>query len=127
MVGLMSRVLVIEDERGILGLIEAALVRSGHCVETAVDGCEGMAAFDRGDFDVVITDCVMPEAAGGDVLRHIRSSRRRPVPVIGMSGTPDLLRREDGFDAVLVKPFPLSRLLVAVSDVCAGDVAEAAA
>jgi len=122
----MSRVLVIEDERGILGLIEAALVRSGHDVETAVDGREGMAAFDRGDFDVVITDCVMPEADGEDVLRHIRNNRRRAVPVIGMSGTPDLLR-EDGFDAVLVKPFPLSRLLNAVSAVCPGDVAEAAA
>ena len=103
----MGKVLVIEDEKGILGLIEAALVRSGHRVETALDGREGMSKFDRGDFDVVITDYLMPEASGEDVLHHIRRSSRRRTPIIGMSGTPWLLQGT-GFDAVLAKPFPVA-------------------
>jgi DNA-binding response OmpR family regulator len=106
----MGKVLVIEDEKGILGLIEAALLRSGYRVETALDGREGMTKFDRGEFDVVITDCLMPEASGQDVLQHIRNSARRRTPIIGMSGTPWLLHGA-GFDAVLAKPFPLHRLL----------------
>jgi DNA-binding response OmpR family regulator len=122
----MGTVLVIEDEKGILGLIEAALVRSGHDVETALDGREGIAKFDRGAFDVVITDCVMPEAGGADVLYHIRRSTRRLVPIIGMSGTPWMLQGT-GFDAVLLKPFPLSRLLEVVRSVSAGSPSKAAA
>jgi DNA-binding response OmpR family regulator len=109
----MGAVLVIEDEKGILGLIEAALVRSGYRVETALDGREGISKFDRGEFDVVITDCLMPEASGEEVLRHIRRSARRRTPIVGMSGTPWLLQGT-GFDAVLAKPFPLHRLLETV-------------
>jgi DNA-binding response OmpR family regulator len=124
--GYMGKVLVIEDEKGILGLIEAALVRSGHRVETALDGREGMSKFDRGDFDVVITDFLMPEASGEDVLHHIRRSSRRRTPIIGMSGTPWLLQGT-GFDAVLAKPFPLPRLLDMVRNLPPERVSEAAA
>ena len=45
----MGSVLVIEDERGILGLIEAVLTRFGHRVETALDGQEGIRKYDRGN------------------------------------------------------------------------------
>lgn len=106
----MQTILVIEDEKGILGVIEAALVRGGYSVLTASDGREGIAAFDRADVDVVITDCIMPHVGGRDVLNHIRGSKRRSTPVIGISGTPWMLQ-DPGFDAVLVKPFPLGRLL----------------
>ncbi len=109
----MGSILVIEDEKGILGLIEAALVRFGHRVETAQDGKEGIQKFDRGSFDMVITDCVMPEVNGEGVLQHIRSSSRHRTPIIGMSGTPWLLQGT-GFDLVLAKPFPLNKLVDSV-------------
>jgi DNA-binding response OmpR family regulator len=106
----MGSILVIEDERGILGLIEAALTRFGHQVETAEDGKEGIRKFDRGRFDMVITDYVMPEMNGEGVLEHIRRSSRHRTPIIGMSGTPWLLHGA-GFDLVLAKPFPLNQLV----------------
>ena len=109
----MGSILVIEDEKGILGLIEAALTRFGHRVETAADGKEGIRKFDRGSFDMVITDYVMPEVDGEGVLDHIRRSSRHRTPIIGMSGTPWLLQGAD-FDLVLAKPFPLNKLVESV-------------
>lgn len=106
----MSSILVIEDERGISGLIEAALTRHGHRVETAGDGREGVQKFEAGRFDLVITDVLMPEMDGLEVLQHIRSALRRRTPVIGMSGTPWLLNQAE-FDRVLAKPFSLQKLL----------------
>lgn len=109
----MGSILVIEDEKGILGLIEAALTRFGHKVETAEDGKEGIRKFDRGSFDMVVTDYVMPEVNGEGVLDHIRRSSRHRTPIIGMSGTPWLLQGA-GFDLVLAKPFPLNKLVESV-------------
>jgi DNA-binding response OmpR family regulator len=82
-------------------------------VETALDGKEGIRKFDRGSFDMVITDYVMPEVNGQAVLQHIRNSSRHRTPIIGMSGTPWLLQGT-GFDLVLAKPFPLSKLVDSV-------------
>lgn len=109
----MGSILVIEDEKGILGLIEAALTRFGYKVETAQDGKEGIRKFDCGSFDMVITDYVMPEVNGEGVLDHIRRSSRRRTRIIGMSGTPWLLQGA-GFDLVLAKPFPLNKLVESV-------------
>jgi len=116
----MGSILVIEDEKGILGLIEAALIRFGHQVETAEDGKEGIRKFDRGRFDMVITDIVMPEVNGEGVLDHIRRSSRRRTPIIGMSGTPWLLQGT-GFDLVLAKPFPLTKLVESVKRLSRAD------
>jgi DNA-binding response OmpR family regulator len=123
----MSSILVIEDEKGILGLIEAALSRHGHCVDTAADGKEGIQKFDDGHFDMVITDLVMPDVGGLGVLQHIRGSSRHRVPIIGMSGTPWLMNGSD-FDMVLAKPFALQKLVDSVSNLAgAFNVSEAAA
>lgn len=115
----MGSVLVIEDERGVLGLIEEVLTRFGHRVATAPDGREGIRKYDRGSFDVVITDYRMPELNGRGVLQHIRRSGRRRTPIVGMSGTPWLLQ-DAGFDLVLSKPFPLKQLVEAVQHLCVG-------
>jgi DNA-binding response OmpR family regulator len=106
----MSSILVIDDEKGILGLIKMVLTYVGHRVETAQDGKEGIRKFDGCSFDVVITDYVMPEVNGKGVLQHIRRSSRHCTPVIGISGTPWLLQ-DAGFDLVLAKPFGLNQLV----------------
>jgi DNA-binding response OmpR family regulator len=119
----MSAILVIEDDDGILDLIEAALKHFGHAVVTARDGRDGISKFDRGEFDLVITDLRMPEIDGLGVAQYIRGSSRRRVPIIGMSGTPWLMQSAD-FDRVLSKPFPLEKL---VQSVAAVDVTQAMA
>lgn len=109
----MCTILVIDDEKGILRVIEEALTKFGHEVEIAADGSEGIRKFDDGSYDVVITDLRMPGIDGKGVVKHIRNSRRNSVPVIGISGTPWLIQ-DMGFDAVLPKPFPLQELVDSV-------------
>ena len=110
----MCSILVIDDEKGILRVLREALMRSGHRVEIAEDGYEGIQKFDGGGFDIVITDMRMPGLDGESVVRHIRRSSRKAIPVIGISGTPWLLK-ENSFDLVLPKPFPLQELIDSVS------------
>jgi CheY-like chemotaxis protein len=109
----MCTILVIDDEKGILRVIEEALTKFGHDVEIAADGYEGIQKFDDGSYDVVITDLRMPGLDGQGVVEHIRNSRKNAVPVIGISGTPWLIQ-DLGFDAVLPKPFPLQDLVESV-------------
>lgn len=111
----MHTILVIDDEKMVLEVVERALTQAGFNVETALAGKEGIHKFDNGGVDLVITDIRMSGIDGSDVFRHIRNSDRQFTPVIGMSGTPWLLENS-GFDAVLPKPFTLQSLLEAVKN-----------
>ncbi len=103
-------VLVIDDEPMICDVIQQALGRADFRVETAGDAFAGIAKFDEGVFDVVITDVQMPKGDGYVVVRHIRNSVRSDTPVIGLSGTPWLLK-DDCFDRVMEKPFKINQMV----------------
>ena len=109
----MCAILIIDDEKGIREIIQEILTLFGHSVDTASDGREGIQKFDDNSFDLVITDVRMPGVSGNTVVEHIRNSRKKSTPVIGMSGTPWLLNNQD-FDMVLQKPFPLQTLIESV-------------
>ena len=109
----MCTILVIDDEKGILGMIKETLTRFGHNVEIAIDGIEGIQKFDVGRYDMVITDLRMPRLDGKGVVQHIRNSHRNSVPILGITGTPWQTQDSD-FDAVLSKPFPLQDLVASV-------------
>ncbi|MEJ2156364.1 MAG: response regulator [Desulfobacteraceae bacterium] len=106
----MCNVLVIDDEEMVRDLLKQALSRVDVVVETVGDAEKGMAKFDNGAFDLVITDVRMPGVDGHRILHHIRKSKRNRTPVIGVSGTPWLLSKGD-FDDVLHKPFAIRHLL----------------
>lgn len=106
----MCNVLVIDDEEMVRDLLKQALSRVDVAVETAGDAEKGMAKFDKGAYDLVITDVRMPGVDGHRIVHHIRGSKRNRTPVIGVSGTPWLLNNGD-FDDVLHKPFAISHLL----------------
>ena len=112
----MGTILVIDDEKGISDVIQEALMLVGHEVETASNGSDGIAKFNRNDYDVVITDICMPRLDGHGVVRYIRNSDKRCTPIIGMSGTPWLLEDTE-FDGVLSKPFQLKMLIDTVETV----------
>jgi DNA-binding response OmpR family regulator len=103
-------ILVIDDEKAILKVVRTALSRAGFKVDIALDGQKGLQKFDSSQFDLVITDILMPGIDGRDIVKHIRSSDRPYIPIIGFSGTPWLFEKNQ-FDAVFTKPFLLKELV----------------
>lgn len=112
----MLNILLVDDESVISEALQKILSRLGHRVEIASDGHEGLLMFDSQVYDLVITDMFMPVIDGQGVARHIRSSSRPYTPIIGISGTPWLLKREI-FDSVIPKPFNTRALTSAIDSV----------
>ena len=112
-------ILVLEDEEQIRTMLVEALTAAGHKVESAIDGLQGLARFQGGQFDVVLTDLSLPECSGLDVARSVK--RLCPeTPVVLITGWGHLLDperlRESGVDLMLVKPFRLERVLSVLGD-----------
>ena len=110
----MCSILVIDDEKEILDFMQTALSEFGHNVEVAEDGLKGIQKFDKGNFDIVITDMEMPILDGRGVVRHIRASNKKSSLIFGMSGTPWQLENLD-FDVTLSKPFQIAELVDTVT------------
>ncbi len=69
----MSRILVIDDEESIRGLLRTVLTRKGHKVFLADGGRKGIALFERICPAVAIVDLRMPDLSGPDVVRSLRA------------------------------------------------------
>lgn len=82
-----AKLLLVEDEPEILAVLSSVLSREGYQIQTAISGDEAAKIFEANpDFDLVITDIIMPgELQGTSLLRHLRDIRPN-LPVIFMSG-----------------------------------------
>jgi two-component system OmpR family response regulator len=113
------RVLVIDDDAQVRHLLCEYLDLLGFLVHPAADGTEGLALFAERPYDLVITDLMMPDMTGWDVVRAIRA-RAGTVPVIMVTGSVDNLEtrrvRESGL-TVVPKPFSLQDLEAAIASV----------
>jgi DNA-binding response OmpR family regulator len=115
----MARILVIDDERLVRTSIEAVLSVKGHSVTLAADGREGLTQINKSEFDLIITDLVMPEMEGIETILEIRkkSSNLRILAISGGGlriGNFLGVAAELGADEVLKKPFTNAELLAAV-------------
>ena len=114
-----ASILVIDDETQLREMLVDALAQAGHRVESAADGLSGLARFQSGAFDIVVTDLSLPERSGLEVARAVKSLRPN-TPVVLITGWGHLVDpgrlREHGVDLTLVKPFRLDRVLAVVND-----------
>jgi len=113
------RVLVVDDEDAVRRLVCAVLERQGYAVDQAPNGREALALLDTGaEFDLVVSDVIMPEMGGRELGRHLRT-RHPQLPVLFMSGySHEEMDAHGGvLDSGLVlltKPFNVGQLLKAV-------------
>lgn len=114
----MARVLVVDDENNIRTMIKLTLEHSGHTVETAADGQQGLDKFGDGEsVDIVLLDQRMPDLEGITVLKqmlfHKPSAR---IVMITAFGTVDLAveAMKSGATDFLRKPFTAETLRGAV-------------
>ncbi|MFA6560699.1 MAG: hybrid sensor histidine kinase/response regulator [Verrucomicrobiia bacterium] len=83
----MTRVLVVDDERSIRLTLQEFLQEAGYGVEVAEDAKAAQQLLKSGEFDVVVSDIVLPRISGVDLLQTIRKESPR-VQVIMMTGQP---------------------------------------
>src|ERR1043166_7110424 len=112
----MSRVLVVDDENDIRGLVQELLQRAGHEVVEAPDGNEALKRFYAEQPDLVILDVQMPGLDGWGVLERIRELS--DVPVIMLTARAEELDKvrglRGGADDYVTKPFGRQELLARV-------------
>jgi DNA-binding response OmpR family regulator len=111
------KLLVVDDDLELLGLIAYALRQAGYLVVEAKDGPAALAVFDREQPDLVILDVNLPRIDGLEVLRRLRTAgHRTPVMLLTVrAGEEDQVRGLDqGADDYLTKPFSPRTLLARV-------------
>ena len=112
----MPSILVIDDEPQVRTLARAILECSGYQVCEAANGVEGVKAYKRHSFNLVICDIFMPEKDGYETIRELHAANAK---IIGMTGSLLSLAwpahfeiaRRFGAARVMLKPFRASELL----------------
>lgn len=113
----MKRILVIEDDDLLRGLLKTMLSREGFQVVEARHGAEGIKRYDAQRFELVLTDILMPEQEGLQTIRELRE-RNPDIAIIAMSGggrqveldVLDVAQRF-GATATIGKPFDVADVL----------------
>ncbi len=108
------RVLVAEDDSSIRRLLASTLRRRRLEVEAVEDGAEALRALERGQWDVLVTDLMMPNVNGWELVRWLREHpEQRPSSVIVVSASDrEALRDLDPHivNAIFFKPFDVLQL-----------------
>lgn len=108
-----KKILVIEDEKGIQEFLRACLEQSGYIVNLASDGVEGMKAFQKELYDLIILDILMPRMDGYAVCELIR--QESDVPILMLTALGDEKDQIKGFDVLaddyITKPFSFPVLI----------------
>lgn len=111
----MSKILMVDDEGRMRKLVRDFLTRDGHKVAEAADGVEACDLFfESNDFDLVISDVMMPRMDGWELVRQIREYSQVPIILLTAKAEEhdELAGFELGVDEYISKPFS-PKILVA--------------
>ena len=113
----MKHILLIEDDEAMRKVIRRGLERAGYSVTEAENGAVGRKMFSQAPVDLVVTDIVMPEVEGIELIQGFRRNSPR-LPVIAISGggrvSPEnylALAQLIGASATFAKPFAMEELI----------------
>lgn len=119
-----TRVLVVEDDPSVRGLLHTLLSAEGYDVATASDGLAGLVKATSTHPALVLLDLMMPDLGGVRVLEELREDPELAgTPVIVVTGKVDAvpgIRALLGEGSVFVKPFAVAELLSRVAEVTGG-------
>lgn len=123
----MASILLIDDDIQVRQVLEGFLTHDGHQVHCAVNGKEANKLMKTKSFDLVLTDIVMPEQDGFEVIMHLLIQPDRPRIIAISGGSPVLSQQillniatRMPIERVLSKPISYEQLSTAVSEVLSG-------
>ena len=118
-----KRILLVEDEAPVCKAIAVDLTRTGHSVETAVNGSEALEKLEADQFDLIITDQAMPDMSGDELAAAVKQTSAK-TPVILLTGFGDLMnvteQMPEAVDLVVSKPASIHELQQAITQVTEG-------
>jgi len=122
----MAKILVVDDEPGVVKLIKKSLEKNDYEVVTASDGKEGLAKAQNEKPDLILLDIMMPIMNGGDAVRVLKSdSATRNIPIIFLSAVISKneemnhqlsVNIENTYYPAIAKPFDLPELLAKIEE-----------
>ena len=115
--GLTVRILVVDDDRRLCGIVKRGLIEEAYAVDVTYDGEEGEYCAEINSYDLIILDIMMPKKDGIEVCRELRTKNIN-TPILMLTARDAVDDRVKGLDAgaddYLVKPFAFSELLARV-------------
>lgn len=113
----MVKILVVEDDAALRNLAGSSLIANGYEVTCCGDGAEALKSLSEGQFDLLITDVMLPVKDGFALAEEVRKSDCH-LPILFMTALDDKTSMRRGFDLgiddYLVKPFDIDILLMRV-------------
>jgi len=107
------RILIIEDDLKIAKSLADFFKNGYYAVDTACDGETGLHLALSNDYDLIITDCILPKISGGEIIKQLKK-HKITTPILVMSVIENTQNKinflEDGAADYLSKPFNLSEL-----------------
>lgn len=123
-----AKILVVDDDAANTAVISCILSAQGYDVTSATTGREAMRLLGQDRFAVVVTDLLMPDMDGIELIANIRKMTRRPLIIAASGGgmsydasQPLSIAVKMGAVGKLTKPFTADQLLRAVSEALAGS------
>lgn len=115
----MNKILIIEDDVTINGLLRSIIEKNGYIVDNAYNGIDGLAMGLHEDYCLILLDLMLPEKTGEDIVKELR--RVKETPIIVLSAKSEIYNRVEllqlGVDDYITKPFDIDEVLLRIQAV----------
>ncbi len=113
----MDKILIIDDEKSILDLLNVVFEKEGYAVKNALSAEKALKLIDENDIDLILTDVKLPQKSGMDILKYVKKNKP-DIPVVMITAYGTIKQAVEAFKAgavdYVLKPFDVDELKIIV-------------